>query len=148
MPANTALHTLWLASADAAAAHIVWGIICVPRGTEAAVSTREPTPFATFLLRYRAAAHLTQEQLVARAGVRWGEDGSGFPDGDGRVVLTPFRDPGLALGAIGRALGRLNVGGRPAGEPLGEAPGGRRQLVVLDKVEQVLPAAPQLVDLL
>src|SRR5258707_14955442 len=69
MPANTALHTLWLASADAAAAHIVWGIICVPRGTEAAVSTREPTPFATLLLRYRAAAQLTQEQLGARAGL-------------------------------------------------------------------------------
>src|SRR5260370_23757017 len=69
MPANTALHTLWLASADAAAAHIVWGIICAPWGTEVAVSTREPTPFATFLLRYRAAAHLTQEQLGARAGL-------------------------------------------------------------------------------
>src|SRR5260221_8800872 len=69
MPANTALHTLWLASADAAASHIVWGIICAPWGTEAAMSTREPTPFATLLLRYRAAAHLTQEQLGARAGL-------------------------------------------------------------------------------
>src|SRR5260370_18886513 len=69
MPANTALHTLWLASADAAASHIVWGITCAPWGTEAAMSTREPTPFATLLLRYRAAAHLTQEQLGARAGL-------------------------------------------------------------------------------
>src|SRR5260370_451891 len=68
MPANTAL-TLWLASADAAASHSVWGITCAPWGTEAALSTREPTPFATLLLRYRAAAHLTQEQLGARAGI-------------------------------------------------------------------------------
>jgi predicted ATPase/transcriptional regulator with XRE-family HTH domain len=33
------------------------------------MSTREPTPFATLLLRLRAAAHLTQEQLAARAGL-------------------------------------------------------------------------------
>ena len=227
------------------------------------MSTRDPTPFATLLLRYRAAAHLTQEQLGARAGlssdaiaalergkrrtprtatverlaealgleaperahlaaavqasagahgvrdggalrdthrrpwwltmeptplvgraheldtivrtlvaedtrlltltgpagvgktrlalaaaIRLVEDGDRFPDGVARVDLTPVRDPDLVLDSIARALGLLDVGGRPALEYLVEALAGRRQLVVLDNVEQVLPAAPQLADLL
>jgi non-specific serine/threonine protein kinase len=44
-------------------------------------------------------------------------------------------------GAIARALGLLDVGGRPTMERLAEALAERRQVVVLDNIEQVLPAA-------
>ena len=43
-----------------------------------------------------------------------------FPDGVTLVDLTPVRDPDLVPGAIARALGLLDVGGRPALERLSE----------------------------
>ncbi len=64
-----------------------------------------------------------------------------FPDGVTLVDLTPVRDPDLVPGAIARALGLLDVGGRPAMERVTEVLAERRQVVVLDNVEQVLPAA-------
>jgi predicted ATPase/DNA-binding CsgD family transcriptional regulator/DNA-binding XRE family transcriptional regulator len=64
-----------------------------------------------------------------------------FPDGVTLVDLTPVRDPDLVPGAIARALGLLDVGGRPTMERLAEALAERRQVVVLDNIEQVLPAA-------
>src|SRR5207302_6243127 len=64
-----------------------------------------------------------------------------FPDGVTLVDLTPVRDADLVPGAIARALGLLDVGGRPAMERVVEVLAERRQVVVLDNVEQVLPAA-------
>ena len=76
-------------------------------------------------------------------------DSSRFPDGVTLVDLTPVRDPDLVPGAIARALGLLDVGGRAALERVTEVLAERRQVVVLDNVEQVLPAAALLVaDLL
>ncbi|HEV2460903.1 MAG TPA: hypothetical protein VGS80_21335, partial [Ktedonobacterales bacterium] len=71
-----------------------------------------------------------------------------FPDGVPLVDLTPIRDPALVLGAIARAMGLLDTGSRPLLERLVEALAERRQLVVLDNFEQVLPAATQLAELL
>jgi non-specific serine/threonine protein kinase len=76
-----------------------------------------------------------------------------FPDrfSDGMVVvdLTPVRDPSQVLGAIAREVGLLDVGVRTALERLADALAERRQLLVLDNIEQVLPgAAPPLADLL
>jgi predicted ATPase/DNA-binding CsgD family transcriptional regulator len=71
-----------------------------------------------------------------------------FPDGILLVDLTPVRAAELVPGAIARALGLLDVGGRPALERLAEALAERRLLVVLDNFEQVLPAATQLAALL
>ncbi|HEV2457645.1 MAG TPA: helix-turn-helix domain-containing protein, partial [Ktedonobacterales bacterium] len=71
-----------------------------------------------------------------------------FPDGILLVDLTPVRDAELVPGAIARALGLLDVGGRPALERLAEALAEQRLLVVLDNFEQVLPAATQLAELL
>ncbi len=102
----------------------------------------------TRLLTLTGPAGVGKTRLALAAAVRLVEDGDRFPDGVARVDLTPVRDPDLVLGAIARALGLLDVGGRPALEYLVEALAGRRQLVVLDNVEQVLPAAPQLADLL
>ena len=78
---------------------------------------------------------------VARLADDAPDGGDRFPDGVLLVDLTPVRDPDLVLGAIARALGLLDVGGRPALERLAEALTGQRLLVVLDNFEQVLPAA-------
>ena len=64
-----------------------------------------------------------------------------FPAGVTLVDLTPVRDPEMVAGAIARALGLLDVGGRPALERLMEMLADRRQVVVLDNFEQLLPAA-------
>ncbi len=83
-------------------------------------------------LALAAAAHLGDDAL----------DGSDrFPDGVTLVDLTPVRDPDLVPGAIARALGLLDVGGRPTIQRVTEVLAERRQLVVLDNVEQVLPSA-------
>jgi predicted ATPase len=75
-----------------------------------------------------AAARLTARERVDR-----------FPDGVVLVDLTPVRDPALAPGAI--ALGLMDVGGQPVLDRLVQVLEERSQLVVLDNLEQVLPAA-------
>jgi len=85
-------------------------------------------------------------QLARLASAPAGSDR--FPDGVLLVDLTPVRDPDLVPGALARALGLLDVGGRSAMERLEEALAGRRLLVALDNFEQVLPAATQLAALL
>jgi AAA domain len=70
-----------------------------------------------------------------------------FPDGVVFVNLAPVRDPTQVLSSLAAAVGLLDVGNRPLLDRLREALGERQQLVVLDNVEQVLPAAP-LADLL
>jgi predicted ATPase/DNA-binding CsgD family transcriptional regulator/transcriptional regulator with XRE-family HTH domain len=102
----------------------------------------------TRLLTLTGPAGVGKTRLALAAAARLVEDGDRFPDGVALVDLTPVRDPDLVLGTIARALGLLDVGGRPALEYLAEALAGRRQLVVLDNVEQVLTAASQLADLL
>ena len=72
-----------------------------------------------------------------------------FPDGIVLVDLAPVRDPSQILRTIARALGLLDIGGRPELERLVDALEVRRRLLVIDNVEQVLPAAtPPLADLL
>ena len=83
-------------------------------------------------LALAAAARLAEDTL---------ESGHRFPDGVTLVDLTPVRDPDLVPSAIARAIGLLDVGGRPALDRVTEVLAKRQQLVVLDNVEQVLPAA-------
>ena len=64
------------------------------------------------------------------------------------VLLEHLREPGDVLPAIARELGVRDTSGRPLSEQLGVARAGRRDLIVLDSFEQVLSAAPQLVQLL
>jgi transcriptional regulator with XRE-family HTH domain len=68
----------------------------------------------TRLLTLTGPAGVGKTRLALAAAVRLVEDGDRFPDGVARVDLTPVRDPDLVLGAIARALGLLDVGGRPA----------------------------------
>jgi predicted ATPase len=71
-----------------------------------------------------------------------------FVDGTCFVSLAPVVDPALVLPEIGRSLGVTEGGDRPIEERLADALGGRRLLLVIDNLEQVLPAAPVLAELL
>jgi non-specific serine/threonine protein kinase len=72
-----------------------------------------------------------------------------FSDGVTLVDLTPVRDPALALSAMMYAQGLQEIGGQSPLERLAEALRDRRVLLVLDNVEQILPAvAPHLAQLL
>jgi hypothetical protein len=71
-----------------------------------------------------------------------------FPDGMIFVGLAPVTDPGLVVPAIAQALGARRAAGRSVLESLAEQVGDRRLLLVLDNFEQVLAAAPVVVELL
>ncbi|SOE03545.1 ATP-binding protein [Blastococcus haudaquaticus] len=70
-----------------------------------------------------------------------------FPDGVAVVELAPVREARLALPAVARALGAPALAA-PLLDALTMFVGTRRQLVVLDNVEHVLDAAPDVAELL
>jgi hypothetical protein len=71
-----------------------------------------------------------------------------FVDGVAFVSLTALRDPRLVLATIADTLGLRELGVRPLVEILHGYLRSRRVLLVLDNVEQVLPAATQVAALL
>jgi len=73
---------------------------------------------------------------------------SAFRDGVHWVDLAPERDPDRVLPLIAEALGLYDMGGTPVRERLIDALRQRQTLIVLDNVEHLLPAAPDLADLL
>jgi predicted ATPase/DNA-binding CsgD family transcriptional regulator len=87
----------------------------------------------------------TRLALAAAASARLADR---FPDGGTVVDLAPIRDPSLVLPAIARALGLADAGPPPLPERLRAFLGEREQLLVLDNLEQVLPAGAALADLL
>ncbi|HEX8037412.1 MAG TPA: helix-turn-helix domain-containing protein, partial [Ktedonobacterales bacterium] len=87
-------------------------------------------------LALAAAEHLT-DQVPER-----------FPEGVAVVDLTPIRDPRLVVTTIAHALGFADTGLRPLQERLRDALRERKQLMVLDNFEQVVPAAVELAELL
>jgi predicted ATPase len=71
-----------------------------------------------------------------------------FADGTSFVSLAPVVDPALVLSEIGRGLGLTDGGERPIDERLADALSGRRVLLVLDNLEQVISVAPRIAELL
>lgn len=71
-----------------------------------------------------------------------------YRDGVFFVTLAPLRDPALVLPAIGTTLQLTGVQGKPLLETLAEFLHDKHILLVLDNFEQVLPAAPLVVELL
>ena len=69
---------------------------------------------------------------------------SAFPDGVVFVDLAPVLDAGLVITAVANALGIRDTGERPLAEKVAAALAGRRLLLVLDNVEQVVDASPKL----
>jgi predicted ATPase/DNA-binding CsgD family transcriptional regulator len=71
-----------------------------------------------------------------------------FGDGTFFVDLAPLNDPTLVPTAIAQALEIREEHGRPVLDVLKQQLAQRRMLLVLDNFEQLLPAAPQLSELL
>jgi predicted ATPase/DNA-binding XRE family transcriptional regulator len=96
-------------------------------------------------------AGVGKTRLAVAAAARFAaSDGGGrFPDGVTLIDLTPVREPDMVPVAIARAFGLIDVGGLPVCDRLLGVLAERRQLVVLDNLEQVLPgAASPIADLL
>src|SRR6266704_3022030 len=71
-----------------------------------------------------------------------------FADGVSFLSLAPISNPDLVIPAITQALGIKESGARPLLDHLKAFLVDKHLLLVLDNFEQVLPAAPQLTDLL
>jgi predicted ATPase len=73
---------------------------------------------------------------------------SSFPDGVWFVRLAPIRDPVLVLPTIAETLGIRDEGATPQVERLHSFLRDKRLLLVIDNVEHVIEAAPELAELL
>ena len=73
---------------------------------------------------------------------------SEFDDGAVFVDLAPVRDPALVVDAVARALGVLDHPDRPPLQRLQRHLGGRNILLLLDNLEQVITAAPDVAEML
>lgn len=71
-----------------------------------------------------------------------------FTDGVCFVPLAPVSDPERVIPTIAQAVGLWEAGDRPLLEQIQDVLRDRHLLLLLDNFEQVLPAAPFLVDLL
>lgn len=71
-----------------------------------------------------------------------------FPDGVFFVDLAPITDPGLVPTTVAHTLGLREGGGRPPFDSLKEYLAGRRMLLILDNLEQIIAAAPFVAQLL
>jgi len=71
-----------------------------------------------------------------------------FADGVFFVDLAAIRDPALVIGAIAQALGIREISGRPLAETVQDYLYDKRILLLLDNFEQVVDAAPLVVELL
>ena len=71
-----------------------------------------------------------------------------FPDGVWFVALDAVRDPALVTPTIARTLGLAESASRPSMDVLVDEIGGGRVLLVLDNLEQVSEAGPDIAELL
>lgn len=71
-----------------------------------------------------------------------------YPDGVFFVDLSSVREPALVRTAIAQTLGVRDTGDEPLEQKLAMALRGRRTLMVLDNFEQIVDAAPILLELL
>ena len=75
------------------------------------------------------------------------EEMDAFPDGVFFVGLAPIREPELVMPSIGKAIGVPDTGPHPI-ERVADQLAGKRLLLVLDNLEQVVEAAPDIGELL
>jgi predicted ATPase/class 3 adenylate cyclase len=71
-----------------------------------------------------------------------------FPDGVSWVALAPISTPGLVVSAIASALGVREGPGESLEASLTSYLGTRQRLLLMDNFEQILGAAPLIIDLL
>ena len=72
----------------------------------------------------------------------------GFPGGAHFIDLAPLRDPADVMSQIAASLGVIDVGDGQLEDRVASALRTRQTLLIIDNIEQVLPAAPQLAHLL
>ncbi|MFL5806015.1 MAG: ATP-binding protein [Roseiflexaceae bacterium] len=71
-----------------------------------------------------------------------------FSDGVSFVDLAAVRNPALVLATVAQTLGLINSGGQPLSRYLAAALRDRALLLLLDNFEQVVAAAPAVIELL
>jgi predicted ATPase len=71
-----------------------------------------------------------------------------FPDGVAFVALAPISDPELVVPTVARVLGLREAGAMPVRELMHGYLKDKRLLLVLDNLEHLLEAAPEVADLL
>jgi predicted ATPase/transcriptional regulator with XRE-family HTH domain len=71
-----------------------------------------------------------------------------FPDGVAFIELASVRDPALVIPAIASGIGLTGAGAASLLDALAQSLNGRRMLLVLDNLEQVLDAAREIAQLL
>ena len=136
----------------------------LPRAARAAPTTLPAVPGPII---GRAADLAGAGEMIRRNGVRLvtltGPGGTGktrlavelartlapeFPDGVVFVDLAAVRDPAKFLPAVGRAFGVVESEDRSIVEGLAAVVGTARMLLILDNMEQLLEAAPEVGDIL
>jgi predicted ATPase/class 3 adenylate cyclase len=127
--------------------------------------TNLPVPATSFLGRERELAELTG--LLGRDDIRLvtltGPGGTGktrlslataaacaerYPDGVWFVALDAVRDPQLLIPTIAQTLGEPEQPGRPISAILADRLANAKTLLVLDNLEQIIDAAPDIASLL
>jgi predicted ATPase len=103
--------------------------------------TQEPLRLLTLI----GPAGVGKTRLALEAGSRLSDQ---FPDGVTWVNLAPIREPELVLPTVAQTLGLMDSGPRPLLERLQEYLHERNTLLILDNVEQVLPSAGEIAELL
>jgi predicted ATPase/class 3 adenylate cyclase len=129
------------------------------RTQTAATQARLPTFLTRFIGRTQEIAEvgdlLERERMVTLTGpggtgktrlaIEVARDRSDrYPDGTWFIALDALRDPALVLPAIATTLGVLDQRGRPIAAMLADHLTPRRLLLILDNLEQVIEAAPEI----
>ncbi len=114
-------------------------------GRAAEVVTIKAALAETRLLTLTGPGGTGKTRLSIEVGRGWLD---GAPDGVWFVALDALRDPALVLPAIARSIGAPESPGVPPLVAIADQLAARRTLIVLDNVEQVIGAAPDIAALL
>ncbi len=133
-----------------------------PRTESAAAPTNLPTPLTRFVGRAHELAEIGQLLTAERLITLTGPGGTGktrlaieagrgaltnFSSGVFFVALDTVRDPDLVVPQIAQTLGLVEDAARPIADTLAAYFAGKRLLLILDNLEQVISAAPQIAAL-
>jgi predicted ATPase/DNA-binding CsgD family transcriptional regulator len=125
--------------------------------------TRLPSQLTTFVGRQDEVSRIVRLLALTRLLTLTGPGGSGktrlalrvatevrgeFEDGVWFVDFASLFEPSLVLPTVAQVLGIHQVGGQPALDSVAEVIGTRRMLLLLDNLEHLLAAAPEVQELL
>ena len=117
----------------------------VGRERDAAAVIERLTESTARLVTLTGPGGVGKTRLALQVATEVGDD---FPDGVAFVSLAPLADAALVIPAIASAVGIREAGGQDLVDALRGFLRRRRLLLVLDNVEHLLPAAPEVAALL